>query len=401
MHVPFCVHKCPYCDFNSHVREAPDWDAYGQALKTELEGWSRHPAFAGRRLSTVFFGGGTPSLAPPSLISELLEAADRLFGIEADAEITMEANPGASEAARFAACRAAGVNRLSLGVQSFSDAELASLERIHDARQAEDAYAQARAADFANINLDLIYGLPGQTMGDWLESLERAIALAPEHLSCYQLTVEPHTQLAVRHHRRPLPLPDDETALAFLHRTRERLREAGFEAYEISNHARPGHHCRHNDGYWRYHDYIGIGAGAAGKWDVTATLAAKDNAECGGAARYANLRSPEGYVAAIRQRGRAVLAREALDASTAMAEAAWLGLRRADGISRAAFRERFGVDPAARFRDAFENWRARRCLSISREAIALTPSGVGLADAVAASLFQSLDDANEAESKSS
>jgi len=406
VHIPFCVRKCPYCDFNSHVRATPDWSAHTRALIAELESWRHHPAFSGRRLSTVFFGGGTPSLAPPSLIGNVLESADHLFGLEHDAEITLEANPGASETAHLAGFRQAGVNRLSLGVQSFSDVELAWLERVHNARDAITAYERARAAGFDNINLDLIYGLPNQHPQTWLGHLDRAITLAPEHLSCYQLTVEPHTLLAARHRRHPLPLPDDANALALLHNTRACLTDAGFQAYEISNHARPGYRCRHNDGYWRYHDYIGIGAGAAGKWDARRHTATQDpGAPKGDVIRYANLRSPEAYVAAIFRKGRAVHATETLDTPTAMAEAAWLGLRRTGGVSRPAFRRRFGVDPASCFRHALEPWRKRGCLRISRRAIMLTASGLGLADAIATDLFQLVDSpsnaTSEAESKSS
>ncbi len=393
VHVPFCVHKCPYCDFNSHVRADPPWEDYTEALVRELTFWSEQAPFAGRKLSTVFFGGGTPSLAPASLIERVLETAECLFGLTNEAEITMEANPGASDAAGFAACRKAGVNRLSLGVQSFSDAELAWLERIHDARAAREAFDTARKAGFDNINLDLIYALPGQSLATWLAQLERAIALAPEHLSCYQLTIEPHTLLAARHRKHPLPLPDDETALDFLHRTRQRLSEAGFHAYEISNHARPGRECRHNDGYWRYHDYIGIGAGAAGKWDESS----------GGITRYANLRSPEGYIGAVRQHRQAVHGRESLDAFTAMAEALWLGLRRTNGMSRTEFTARFGIDPVVRFQAALAPWRERGCLHVTEASLKLTPSGLGLADAIAADLFQTDDGAltSEAESNSS
>ncbi|MDX8401324.1 MAG: coproporphyrinogen-III oxidase family protein, partial [Mariprofundaceae bacterium] len=184
VHLPFCAHKCHYCDFNSHVRAAPDWNAYGDTLLRELDAWLTAPAFAGRRITTVFFGGGTPSLAPPSLFADLLDHLDARSLLAEDAEITMEANPGSSEAARFADCRRAGVNRLSIGVQSLDADELRWLERIHSPAEALEAFEAARRAGFANVNLDLMHSLPAQPLDRWLATLDDAIALGPEHLSC-------------------------------------------------------------------------------------------------------------------------------------------------------------------------------------------------------------------------
>ncbi|MDX8410754.1 MAG: radical SAM family heme chaperone HemW [Mariprofundaceae bacterium] len=374
VHIPFCVHKCAYCDFNSHVRARYPWPGYGQALVRELKHWAGQPRFAGRPLASIFFGGGTPSLAPANLVADFLEAAERLFGLEPDAEISLEANPGSAEAGRFADYRAAGVNRLSIGVQSFDDQELDWLERIHSSHEAAQAYAMAREAGFDNINLDLIYGLPGQQPESWLRSLEQAINLGPEHLSCYQLTVEPGTRLAAQHARRPLPLPQDEPALRFFTTTRERLDQAGFEAYEISNFARPGRRCRHNDSYWLYHDYIGIGAGAAGKWDV----------EDGGVHRYSNIRSPEKYMAQVLVSDCAVASSENLTAEKASAEAVWLGLRRKDGINRAYFSSRFGVDVWQRFAPELLAWRNSGHLALTAQNLHLTPKGIVMADTISA-----------------
>ena len=381
VHLPFCMHKCAYCDFNSHVRDAPPWDDYRQALLAELDAWTHHRAFAGRPVATLFFGGGTPSLAPPELIGAVIETAHTHFNVVRNCEITLEANPGTTDAARFTAYRSAGVNRLSIGVQSFNDEELHWLERIHDARAARAAFAAARDAGFENISLDLMYGLPGQRLNDWLAQINSALALSPHHLSCYQLTVEPHTELAARHRRHPLRLPNDEQAVDFLRRTRETLAASGFQAYEISNFARPGFRCRHNDGYWLYHDYLGLGAGAAGKYDT----------DDGGIIRYANVRSPEGYIKAVMQRRRAVNSEECLTREKAAAEALWLGLRRSEGIHRSDFARRFGRDVFEIFGAALAPWRKRGCLNLDVHGLRLTERGLPLADSIAADILQASD----------
>ena len=377
IHIPYCLHKCPYCDFNSHVRPAVDWDAYRRALLGELAHWAMQPQFAGRGLASLFFGGGTPSLAPPRLIGAVVDAAANHLGLTADAEITLEANPGAADAGRFAGYKEAGVNRISIGVQSFDRAELAWLERIHDGDEARHAFELARRAGFANVNLDLIYALPGQGLTAWMGSLERAIAMNPEHLSCYQLTVEPHTLLASRHARTPYPLPDDELALRFLWRTRERLQAAGYAAYEVSNFARQGFHCRHNDGYWLYRDYIGIGAGAAGKWDTGD----------GGAHRYANTRSPESYLKQALAQGQAIGGAEDLAPRLAAAEAVWMGLRRCEGMDRPGFAARFGQGVLTMFEAELAPWLGAGSLIADTAGLRLSDEGLAQADSVAAALF--------------
>jgi oxygen-independent coproporphyrinogen-3 oxidase len=376
IHIPYCLHKCAYCDFNSHASSSPPWQGYFQALGRELRYWSGREQFMGRPLSTIFLGGGTPSLAPPSLVAGLIEEAGVCFGLEERPEISLEANPGAIEHNRFSGFRAAGINRLSIGVQSFHDAELRWLERIHTAEEAREAFRLARLAGFANINLDLMYGLPGQKLDEWLASLEKAIELGPEHLACYQLTVEPHTLLAVRHDQRPLNLPEDDKALKFFHATRNLLAKAGYEAYEVSNFARAGFSCRHNDGYWQYHDYIGIGAGACGKWDT------KD----GGICRYSNIRRPETYITASES-GKAIRTMEQLGRSRAAAEAVWLGLRRLRGISRDRFSSRFGTDVWNLFSRQLEPWRTTGHLHLSKEHLYLNASGLELADSIALSII--------------
>ena len=377
IHIPFCARKCHYCDFNSHVRASPPWTDYQAALLAELSHWAQQPQFAGRPLASLFFGGGTPSLAPAGLISAVIAESARLFGHTPDIEISLEANPGTVEASHFADFRAAGINRLSIGVQSFDDDELAWLERIHSAAEAEAAFAAARRAGFTNLNLDLMFALPGQSLSEWFATLDRAISLAPEHLSCYQLTIEEQTQLAARHRANPIAIPVEEEAVDFLLATRKRLTAAGYPAYEISNFSRPGHHCRHNDGYWRYDDYIGIGAGAAGKWD----------AADGGVVRYSNLRAPESYLKATSEQGSAIASSERLDRRQAMAEALWLALRRTEGCERSAFRNRFGIDPCDAFAPRLQRWLAQGALQLDAQKLALGDSGIALADEIAADLF--------------
>jgi len=380
IHIPYCIHKCHYCDFNSH-ETAPRWDAYGEALLAELRHWAGQPQFKGREVTTIFIGGGTPSLAPPELIARLIDEARRRFALAPDAEITMEANPGTVDAAHFHEFRQAGVNRLSIGVQSFHDDELKWLERIHSAADAERACRVARDAGFANINLDLMFGLHGQSLERWLDNLDRAIALEPEHLSCYQLTVEPHTKLAVEHARHPYALPDEDTALKLLWETRLRLAGAGYAAYEVSNFARPGFHCRHNDGYWLYHDYVGIGAGASGKWDCPG------DAEEGGAVRYSNLRSPNTYIEKAFEGGAAIQSQEALGHDLAAAEAVWMGLRRSDGLNLEWFNGRFGAGALDLFADQLKPWFDSGSLVVEDVELKLTREGLPFADSIAEELF--------------
>jgi len=315
------------------------------------------------------------------LISEIIARAERLFGFEDHIEISLEANPGAVDAKRFSAYLQAGVNRLSMGVQSLNDRELLWLERIHDSKQALKAFEAARKAGFDNINLDLIYGLPDQSLDQWLQSLERAIELGPEHLSCYQLTVEPHTKLAAKHAKKPYPLPDDELALRFFHETRQQLQSAGYDAYEISNFAQPALKCRHNDGYWKYHDYIGIGAGAAGKWDN------RGHENTGGITRYSNIRSPERYIKSAIEHGCAIHSRESLNCNQAAAEACWLALRRSDGINRNAFLHRFGFDVWEHFQPQLQAWKDNHKLLIHGGSVQLSASGISIADTISASVL--------------
>lgn len=262
VHLPWCLKKCPYCDFNSHERSAgqglPE-TRYLQALRADLE--AALPLVWGRKVHSVFIGGGTPSLFSPEGIEQLLADVRALLPLEPGCEVTLEANPGTFEAERFRAFRQAGVTRLSLGVQSFDDGALRRLGRVHDARQARAAVAEAREA-FETFNLDLMYALPGQDLAALQADLDAALAFEPPHLSLYHLTMEPNTVFGSRP---PEGLPDEDGASAMLDRVIERTKSVGLERYEVSAFARPGHRCRHNLNYWRFGDYLGIGAGAHGK----------------------------------------------------------------------------------------------------------------------------------------
>ena len=262
VHIPWCIRKCPYCDFNSHAVPSaglPE-DAYVAALLEDLEFAARD--VAGREIVSVFFGGGTPSLFSAGAIRRVLDRGRTLLSFAAGVEVTLEANPGTVEHGRFVDYAAAGINRVSLGAQSFDDAMLRALGRIHGSADIERAVTEVRAAGIDRLNLDLMYALPGQDVAGALADLERAIALQPTHLSHYQLTLEPGTPFA---RRPPARLPDDDTSLHMQEACQARLAAAGFEQYEVSAYARPGHRCRHNLAYWHFDDYLGVGAGAHGK----------------------------------------------------------------------------------------------------------------------------------------
>jgi oxygen-independent coproporphyrinogen-3 oxidase len=262
VHWPFCLAKCPYCDFNSHVSRDVDHAAWAQALVAEM----RHMRVltGARRLDTVFFGGGTPSLMAPATVEALIEEADRLWGLAPGAEVTLEANPTSVEAGKFRAYAAAGVNRLSLGVQALDDADLRALGRMHTVAEALAAFETARAA-FPRVSFDLIYARMGQAAAAWEAELARALAMAVDHLSLYQLTIEPGTRFGELYDLGRLKVPGDDRAAGMYALTHEMTAAAGLPAYEVSNHARPGAESRHNLVYWRYGDYAGIGPGAHGR----------------------------------------------------------------------------------------------------------------------------------------
>jgi oxygen-independent coproporphyrinogen-3 oxidase len=338
IHWPFCKSKCPYCDFNSHVRERIDEAKWQAALLAELDHWA--PALAGRELVSIFFGGGTPSLMAPKTAAALIERAARHWPVARDIEITLEANPTSVEAARFAELRAAGVNRVSLGVQALDDAALKFLGRGHNSGEARAAVALA-ARLFPRFSFYLIYARPGQTLGGWRDELHGALAMAGDHLSLYQLTIEPGTAFATSFGRGDFQLPDDEIQGALYEMTQEMLGAAGLPAYEISNHARPGEECRHNLVYWRYQDYLGIGPGAHGRLTLDGDKRALKN-----------FRAPETWLAAVGRDGNGVEESLALAPAERHEEMLMMGLRLEEGVARAAFRAETGreleaaLDPA-------------------------------------------------------
>ena len=331
VHWPFCKSKCPYCDFNSHVREGVEHGRWRAALLSELEHAAREAP--GRRVETMFFGGGTPSLMDPETVGALIARTRQLWDTAPEVEITLEANPTSVESEKFAALAAAGVNRVSLGVQAFAPEALAFLGRAHSADEARAAIATARR-HFARRSFDLIYARPGQTPEAWLAELEDAVALAGEHLSLYQLTIERGTRFHAEHARGAFELPDEEAAAQMFELTQARLAAAGLPAYEISNHARPGAACRHNLIYWRYQDYVGIGPGAHGRF-----------AE--GAAKRATRRSsgPENWLAQVERAGHGTVETSVVTGHDRVEEALMMGLRLVDGIDRALFRSVAGADP--------------------------------------------------------
>ena len=325
VHIPWCVRKCPYCDFNSHA--APDAlpeDAYVDALVTDLE--NALPSIWGRRVSTVFIGGGTPSLFSAAAIDRLLAAVRARVQLSPDAEITLEANPGTFEREKFAGFYAAGVNRLSLGIQSFDDRYLRALGRIHGAKEARRA-AEAALMIFRNVNFDVMFALPEQTPADAAGDVAAALAFAPPHLSFYHLTLEPNTLF----HRHPPPLPDDETAADIEDAMCAALDRAGYVHYETSAHAKPGYECRHNVNYWRFGDYLGIGAGAHSKLSFADRIV-----------RQLRFKQPKQYLERVA-RGDALQESIEIARRDLPFEFMLNALRLTDGVPAALFAERTGM----------------------------------------------------------
>lgn len=358
IHWPFCVSKCPYCDFNSHVRDSVDMAAWRQALLADLA----HEAALtpGRTLGSIFFGGGTPSLMPPELVAALLDAAAGHWTLAPDIEITLEANPSSVEAARFADLGRAGVNRVSLGLQALDDQALAFLGRAHDQAEGLAALEIAQRV-FPRVSFDLIYARPGQSAEDWSRELARALALGTEHLSLYQLTIEPGTRFAALAAKGKLPQLDADEAAELFERTRAQTAAAGLPAYEISNHARPGAASRHNLAYWRYQDYLGIGPGAHGRRLERASFRRK---------------KPENFLSAVARNGHGIESEDRLDAATRATEALLMGLRLDEGLI---------LTPAlARHVDmqAVERLATHGLVVLEGERLRITQAGMLLLDAI-------------------
>jgi oxygen-independent coproporphyrinogen-3 oxidase len=329
IHWPFCLAKCPYCDFNSHVRDRIPQQRFHTALRTELA-WEAE-RLGPRRLTSIFFGGGTPSLMQPEIVADLIGDACTRFDPVPDLEITLEANPTSVEAARLAAFRQAGVNRLSLGVQSLDPAVLTWLGRQHSVHEARAALEMARAS-FPRLSFDLIYARPGQELPAWRTELREALALAADHLSLYQLTIEQGTAFATRFARGEIVLPDGDAAAALYQATEEEAARFGLRPYEVSNYARPGGESRHNLTYWRYGDYAGIGPGAHGRLTCDGALLA-----------IRRHRAPEVWAERVEQYGNGTVEQTVLEQAEKAREMLLMGLRLSEGIDSAGFAARTGV----------------------------------------------------------
>ncbi len=332
IHIPYCLSRCHYCDFNSYRLDSDQAEQYLQALAREITVRASSDAIRHRRVCSVFFGGGTPSILLAPQLNGVLDRCRAAFTFETGAEVTLEVNPGTVDLPKLQALMEGGVTRLSVGVQAVQDRLLQRIGRAHTAHEAERAFRLMREAGFSNINLDLMFGLPGQSVDDWAETLDWAIRVGPEHLSVYGLILEEGTPLDRERRNGDIGLPDEETEAAMYRMAKDRLREAGFEHYEISNFARPGFRCRHNLVYWQHQEYLGIGAGAH------SFLAGR---------RFSNELLPARYVSAIAGRGTAVACGEELSDEMLRAERLMLGLRLLDGLELQTFKNALGVDDLA------------------------------------------------------
>ncbi len=365
IHWPFCLKKCPYCDFNSHVRDGVDHGLWERALIADMR--HEHGLADTGPLTSIFFGGGTPSLMPPALVSALLEEAEKLWGFGSDIEITLEANPSSVEADGFGGIAAAGVNRVSLGLQSLDDATLQFLGRLHSVEESLAALAIAQAC-FDRVSFDLIYARPGQTEAQWRDELARAIGFGTTHLSLYQLTIEPGTRFATDVRRGVFAPLDDDPAADLFAMTQEMMAAAGLPAYEVSNHAASGEESRHNLTYWRYADYIGIGPGAHGRRGGFATNRHK---------------KPENWLHAIAEQGHGLSEERPLDTKEAASEALMMGLRLREGVDLDVLSRRFGLSVASMIdTERVEFYRSLGFVRREGAQLGVTPQGMGVLDAL-------------------
>jgi len=370
VHIPYCVSKCPYCDFNSHVAARIPEHEYTQALLQELRHYSGSEAWANRSIKTVFFGGGTPSTFEGASVGAMLDEAAKLFGFDEPMEITLEANPGAVDAARFRDYRACGVNRISIGAQSFDAKLLQFLGRVHSAEETRQALRSVRDAGFDNFSLDLIYGIPGQIVDGVSRDLSEALEHDPPHLSAYNPTIEEGTPFHARYRRGLLKPLDEEVEIEMADRVQSTLADAGLERYEISNYARLGLESRHNVNYWQGGDYLGIGAGAhsyhRGPDDPLGE-------------RWQNERLPTGYMRLTGESGQAVTERKRPERRQAMAEHLFTGLRMIGGVSVPGFCSRFGTKPEDAFPD-IAGWLSEELLVEDGRRLRFAPRGLLLAN---------------------
>jgi oxygen-independent coproporphyrinogen-3 oxidase len=358
IHIPFCLRKCTYCSFNSYAGLENLHEAYVASLQREMTLAS--DGEGGQCARSVYIGGGTPTVLGKELLGKILSTCNDHFPLLSGAEITIEANPGTVDADLLSELLRRGVNRLSLGAQSFDDGMLSLLGRIHTVREAVDSFLLAREHAFANINLDLIYGLPNQDLDQWTGDLREALCLRPDHLSLYALSLEPGTPLFDSASRGDLPVPDPDLSALMYERAQRELARAGYIHYEISNWATPGHECQHNQTYWRNAPYLGFGAGAHSFW---------------GGERFWNVAHPEEYVHRVQRGEQTVAAREHIGRATEMSETVILGLRLCQGVSFAEFQERFGLSLDQVFGDSMGEMVQLGLLEIDSEVMRLTARG--------------------------
>jgi len=361
IHWPFCAKKCPYCDFNSHVRDSVDVDAWRTALLADMR--AEAAVAGGETLRSIFFGGGTPSLMPPALAADLLAEAERLWGFNREIEITLEANPSSVEAANFADLARVGINRVSLGVQSLEDETLQWLGRLHGAQEALNALETAQKR-FERVSFDLIYALPNQAPAKWREQLSQALSFGTSHLSLYQLTIEPGTRFATDVRKGVFTPLDDDEAAELYDLTQDMTAASGMPAYETSNHARPGDESRHNLTYWRYQDYCGIGPGAHGRRGGFATVRHK---------------KPENFLKAVSEKRHGVSEQTLLSTEEQASEALLMGLRLVEGIDLADLEARFDKPRWSMVnREALDRYRELGFVWERDNRIGVEPKGMGV-----------------------
>ncbi len=365
IHIPYCLHKCGYCDFNSHPENREESEVYVSTLLSEIGHYA--PQLAGKTVPTVFFGGGTPTLLPPTSLDKILGIIKQSFNLTEDCEITIEANPATVKQETLEQIRSSGFNRISIGVQSFDADELKLLERVHSVEEIHTTVDRARLAGFKNLSLDLIFGLPQQTPKKWQSHLQQALEKKPDHISAYSLTIEPATAFFKLQERGLLNLPDEEIQLAMFQATFEILPSAGLIQYEISNFSRPGFESRHNLNYWDNGDYLGLGAGASSYL----------NGE-----RFKNTDLPSRYIRAVQAEGSAVESTEKLDPLHAMGETIMLGLRRLKGIPIEEFENRFQISFEKVYGNVLDPLLDEGLITLNQNRMALSAKGIFLADSV-------------------
>lgn len=380
VHIPYCLSKCPYCDFNSHVVPHIPERQYTAALLCELEWFGSADDWRNRPLQSIFFGGGTPSTFSPGSIGAILERAASLFAIESECEITLESNPGTVDQAKFAGYRAAGVNRISVGVQSFQPRLLKFLGRAHSAEEARRALETVRKAGFDNFSFDLIYANPGQSLADLQADLDTGLEVHSPHLSAYNLTFEEGTPFHHDYRTGKLRSLSEDEEIAMAELIENKLSAAGLERYEISNYARPGWHSRHNVNYWRGGDYLGVGAGAHSFRNT--------KAEGTMSVRWSNEKNPARYMEQIARSNEAVVEREEIDRVKAAGEFMFLGLRMTRGVSSDSFRSRFGQSPLEFF-PRIEDWLEGDLMEEKHGFLRLKPKGLLVANSIFVQFMQS------------